>query len=205
MAFHYSAKEFIKVYRKLLDWEWYTDVNTKALFLHCLLRANWKAGEWHGIHYNEGEFITSLPMISKETGLTIQQARTALLHLQSTGEITSKLTDNSTGKRLSNKRIITVNNWNSYQGTNSQTNSQINSQNASDLTGNQQAMTQPTNSRYKNIKNKRTKEKEKENIKEKESGPPSPDGSAATLEEKTNPDDWWDSLEDETPEEWRRK
>ena len=91
----------------MLDWGWYSDINTKVLFLHCLLKANWKAGEWHGIQYNAGEFITSLETLSKETSLTVSQVRTGLQHLILTGEIASK----SQGKC----RIITVNNWCSYQ------------------------------------------------------------------------------------------
>ena len=198
MAFHYSAKEFIKVYRKLLDWEWYTDVNTKTLFLHCLLRANWKAGEWHGIHFDEGEFITSLPKISKETGLSIRQARTALSRLETTGELSSKttgkVTDRATGKttdkNLNKCRIITVNNWNSYQGIDRQSDrqndrqddSQNDRQRVNQTTGKRQATCQSNDSRYKNIKNIRTKEKEKENIKEKES-------RAGEPEDDSN---WWE-------------
>lgn len=209
MAFHYSAKEFIKVYRKLLDWEWYTDINTKTLFIHCLLRANWKAGIWHGVQYDAGEFITSLPSISRETGLTIQQARSALQRLESTGEITSrttgKVTDRATGKttdkNLNKCRIITVNNWNMYQGDNSQNNSQSNSQDnrqsnrqtRKQPTGNQQATAQATNSRYKNIKNIEDK-KEKEINKEKDFSEPSDEEKLA----------WWNSIEDETPEKWRQ-
>lgn len=198
MAFHYSAKEFIKVYRKLLDWEWYTDVNTKTLFIHCLLRANWKAGIWHGVQYDAGEFITSLPRISAETGLSIQQARTALEHLELTGEVTSRITDKVTGKKYNKIRVITVNNWDSYQGDNRQDNSQSNRQNRKQLTGNQQAEAQATNNRYKNIKNKEDK-KEKENKKEKDF---LSEDHEQTDEEKLA---WFESIEDETPEEWRQK
>lgn len=133
MALNYSPKEFIKVYRKFMEWEWYTDVNTTKLFIHCLLRANWKSGQWQGIGYNAGEFITSLPSLSKETGLSIQQVRTSLDKLSSTGELTSKTTDSVTGKKLSKNRIITVNNWDRYQGDNSQSNSQSNRQNVTNL------------------------------------------------------------------------
>lgn len=38
----YVNNNFVKLSRKMLNWEWYTDVNTKTLFIHCLLRANWK-------------------------------------------------------------------------------------------------------------------------------------------------------------------
>ena len=101
------AGDFIKLHRKMLKWGWYDDMNTCRLFIHCLLRANWKAGEWHGIPYEAGQFITSLETLANETRLTVSQVRTALSHLTLTGELTSK----SQGKC----RVITVNNWYSYQ------------------------------------------------------------------------------------------
>lgn len=141
MALEYSPKEFVKMYRKFMQWEWYTDVNTKTLFIHCLLKANWKPGSWKGIHYDAGEFITSLPSLAEETGLSVQQIRTSLVHLISTGEISSNSTDKSTGKKLTKCRIITVNNWSQYQSDNRQNNSQSTCMS----TGNQQATNrQPT-------------------------------------------------------------
>lgn len=161
MAWQYNPKEFIKVYRKFMEWEWYTDINTKTLFLHCLLRANWKEGSWMGINYLPGEFITSLPTLSLESGLTVQQVRTSLNKLISTGELTSKSTDSVTGKKLTKCRIITVNNWNEYQINNSQLNSQINSEPNRIATGQQQ----DSNSRYKNNRiNKDIIKKEKDNM-----------------------------------------
>ena len=110
------ADGYIKLYSKMLKWEWYDDINTKVVFLHCLLRANWKAGSWHGINYEPGQFITSLPTLAEETQLSIQQVRTALDHLKSTGEITSN--------QQAKCRIITVVKWNEYQGDNRQSNRQ---------------------------------------------------------------------------------
>lgn len=104
---NYSDNEFIKIYRKMLNWEWYTDVNTTKLFLHCLLRANWKPGRWRGYKYDRGQFITSLAKLSKETGLTVRQVRTALEHLIETGEVTSK--------NFPRFRIITVLAYDDYQ------------------------------------------------------------------------------------------
>ena len=98
---------FIKISRKILKWEWYSDANTKALFFHCLFKANWKAGRWKGQAYKRGEFITSLSTLSKETGLSVKAVRTALEHLQSTGEVTSTST--------SKFRVVTVKNYNKYQ------------------------------------------------------------------------------------------
>lgn len=135
------AEAFIKLYKKMLKWEWYDDTNTFRLFMHCLLKANWKVGEWHGLTINPGQFVTSLPNLSKETGLSIQQTRTALSHMISTGEITDKA--------YTKFRVITVNKWSEYQGDNRQ------------LTDNQQTTNTQPNSQsttieeYKEIKNKR--------------------------------------------------
>ena len=138
------AEAFIKICRKMLKWEWYGNVNTRILFFHCLLKANWEPGTWHGINYDAGEFITSLPNLATGSGLTIQQTRTALSNLQSTGEITVK--------SFSQGRIITINNWAKYQAATDKTtgfqqaiNTQPNRQSTDNLT--------PVKE-YKNIKNK---------------------------------------------------
>lgn len=147
MALPVNPKQFIKLYRQFMNWQWYTDLNTKALFIHCLLRANWKAGEWKGIHYSVGEFITTLPTLSKETGLSVQQARSALTRLESTGEITSRLTDTVTGKKLSKCRIIAIKNWSKYQGSTGKSTGKSTGNSA----GNQQATNRQTNSSIRNI------------------------------------------------------
>ena len=107
MSWQYSDNEFVKLYRKMTKWEWYTDVNTKTLFIHCLLKANWKDGSWRGYKYKRGQFITSLPTLARETGLSIKQVRTALKHLKATGEVADW--------HDSRIRIITVLSYDDYQ------------------------------------------------------------------------------------------
>ena len=151
MAFECSGKAFIKVYRKFLEWEWYSDVNTSRLFIHCLLKANWKPAKWKGQTIEAGQFVTSLANLADETGLTVQQVRTALEHLISTGEVTNK--------SQSKYRIITVNNWNCYQEDNRVDNKQI--------TNNQQTNNKQitNNQQHKNKNNtNNTNKKEKNNI-----------------------------------------
>ena len=118
---------FVKISRNILEWEWYQDVVSRCLFIHCILRASWKNKTWKGIEIKRGQFITSLSNLAKEIGFSIQQTRTALDRLLLTGELTNL----STPKY----RIITVNNYDKYQAvtkqpTNSQqsTNKQINKQ-----------------------------------------------------------------------------
>ena len=98
---------FVKIDRRILDWEWYDDPNTMRLFFHCLLKANWKDARWHGMVIKAGQFVTSLPRLSEETQLTIHQVRTALSHLVETGEVADK--------SHSKFRVITVVKWNEYQ------------------------------------------------------------------------------------------
>ncbi len=71
---------WIQLYRKFMDWEWYTDTNTKSLFIHCLLKANHKEGKWRGHKIGRGQFLTSLNNLSQETGLSVRNVRTSLKH-----------------------------------------------------------------------------------------------------------------------------
>lgn len=107
MADRQQEAGFVKISRSILDWEWYEDVVSRCVFFHCILRANWKDTEWKGQKIKRGQFVTSLSNLARETGFTVRQTRTALDHLQSTGELTNLST--------SKYRIITVNNYNKFQ------------------------------------------------------------------------------------------
>lgn len=81
------AEGFITLERAILNWEWYDNIPTKVLFIHCLLKANHKANNWRGIDIKRGQFITSVQRLSDETGLTTKQIRTALKNLEKTNEV----------------------------------------------------------------------------------------------------------------------
>lgn len=108
---------YIKIERKILDWEWYSDINTCRLFLHMLLKANWKDGRFQGIDIPRGSFVSSLSKLAEETGLTERKVRTALEHLKTTGEVTSKSHSKFT--------VFTVKNYGSYQSTDTQNDKQM--------------------------------------------------------------------------------
>lgn len=79
---------WIKVHRSLLKWEWYDDINTKTIFLHLLLTVNATDERWHGIEVKRGSRISSFAKLAAETKLSVDKVRTAIAHLESTGEIT---------------------------------------------------------------------------------------------------------------------
>lgn len=99
--------DYIKLSRSILDWEWWSDMNTYRVFTYMLLKANWKDTNYKGTTVPRGSFVSSLSKLSEETKLTENEVRTAIKHLRSTGEITST----SQGKTT----IFTVNNYNAYQ------------------------------------------------------------------------------------------
>lgn len=101
------AKRFIKLYEQITTWQWFRHPATLCLFIYLLLKANYKESDLNGRKIRRGQLVTSLPKISTDTGLSIQQTRTALSHLISTGEVTDESTPHY--------RIITVVKYDSYQ------------------------------------------------------------------------------------------
>lgn len=83
---------YVKIYRSMLNWEWYQNPNTMRVFLHCLMKANHKDGKFQGVEVPRGCFISSENIIAKELKLSRQNVRTALKHLISTQELTKELT-----------------------------------------------------------------------------------------------------------------
>lgn len=100
--------DYIKIFRQITDWEWYTDPATKDVFLHLLITANRFPGRWRGMEIDTGQKITSVANLAAETGLSIKNVRTALKHLESTGEISVKATNKWT--------LVTIENYALYQG-----------------------------------------------------------------------------------------
>lgn len=108
--------DYIKLSRNILEWEWYADINTCRLFVHMLLKANWKEGNFRGTTVPRGSFVSSLPKLADETALTMREVRTAITHLKSTGELTYK--------SYSKYTVFTIKNYCLYQTSDMQNDSQ---------------------------------------------------------------------------------
>lgn len=100
---------WIKLYRKILDWEFYTDVKTFKLWLHLLITCNIVPEKRaYGYTLKPGQLITKLPKLAAETGLSEKEIRTALSKLEKGRQITQE--------RTNKFRLITLENWDFYQG-----------------------------------------------------------------------------------------
>ena len=98
---------YIKIDRNIIRWRWFKNTNTLIVFLWLLLEANVSDHEFEHEMIHRGEVATSYKTIGISTGLTIQEVRTAILHLKSTGEITSR--------QCHKYQVISITNYKQYQ------------------------------------------------------------------------------------------
>jgi len=97
---------YIRIYRQMLEWEWFTDANTLKVWLYCLLKANWKDGKFRGVDVPRGTFITSIDHMAKELKMTNSELRTALKHLEISKNITRKATSKWTAITVENYELF---------------------------------------------------------------------------------------------------
>ena len=106
---------FVKLSKLFLDWQWYTDPNVVRLYLHLLLKANFKQNNWRGIEINIGEFVTSLDKLHSELNISIQTIRTNLKKLEKSGYIKVKPTNRYTMIKLLESDVYTQEFFNSIK------------------------------------------------------------------------------------------
>ena len=141
---------FVKIHRKMSEWGWYSDCVVKDVFIHILMVAAFKPGEYMGHAISPGQAVIGRKKMALELGFSEQQVRTALKKLESTGEIKIFPTNKFS--------IVTVENWEFYQGCEDDVNQQLtNNQptNNQQLTNNQPHLKNVKN--VKNVKNERVK------------------------------------------------
>lgn len=137
-----SVNGFIKLHRAMTEWGWYSDSNTKAVFLHLLLTAQWSPGEYKGYKLKPGQAVIGRKALAKALGISEQSVRTSLNHLKSSNEITIESTNKFS--------IVTIENWAKYQGEADSTDQQSDQQNDQQPTNNR-----PTTNHIQEYKNKK--------------------------------------------------
>lgn len=141
---------YIKLFRQIVDWEWYDDIPTCRLFIHLLLKVNHADHNWQGKKIERGSCITSFASLSTETKLSVEQIKRALKNLQKTGEIKKISTNQNT--------LIIVTKYDDYQcftnAGNKQTTNEQQTDNMQKTNGKQTDNKRTTtNNNEKNIKN----------------------------------------------------
>ena len=107
---------WIKLNRKMLNWEWYTDLQTKSLFVHLLLTVSSSATTWRGRAVKAGSRVANMPTLIGETGMDERAVKRALSNLELTNDIVIE-------RENPNERhwIVRVVNWPKYQCLKKQT------------------------------------------------------------------------------------
>ena len=98
---------YIKLWRKIQDWEWYKDTQTFGFFVYLMMEANHKDTRYMGHEVPRGSLVCGRKQLSEDLNLGEQTIRTLLTRLKSTSEITIKPTN-----RFS---IICIVNYDKYQ------------------------------------------------------------------------------------------
>lgn len=98
---------YIKLFRKIQDWDYFDDPNMVAVWVHLLVGANWEDGEWRGVKVPRGSLITSVPKLAVECGLTDKQVRLCIAKFEDEGQIVKERADKMS--------LITICNFDSYQ------------------------------------------------------------------------------------------
>lgn len=98
---------WIKIDRNLLKWRWFTDGPTLIVWIYLLLQANYEERDFKTLTIRRGELVRSQAQIAADTGLSLKSVRTALEHLEATGEVARR----RHGKNV----VISIPNYDRYQ------------------------------------------------------------------------------------------
>ena len=101
------AEGWIKLYRKITEWEWYTVPSMAHLFIHLLLMANRQDRQWRGTVIKQGQVVTSTRRLAEATGLSHYTVTTNLKKLEASKEIARE--------RVGNDTFVTILNYARYQ------------------------------------------------------------------------------------------
>lgn len=107
-----SESGWIRLHRKMSDWQYYGLPNMMAVFIHLLLSANHRDGHVYGIPVKRGQILTSEINIMQSIKIKRGALRGVLNKLHNSGEI-ERVTTNKYS-------LITICNYENYQGEESE-------------------------------------------------------------------------------------
>lgn len=98
---------YIKLYRKMTKWQWYSDEVMFRVFMHLLLTANYEPAYWRDVKIERGQTVVSLAKLGATLNYSKDTVLKALKRLEISGEIIRRPTARYT--------IVTISNYNEYQ------------------------------------------------------------------------------------------
>lgn len=103
-----NNRGYVKLYRSVLDCEWYSNLNMRVMFIHLLMTASWEDYIYtDGREIKRGQCRTTMPKLRAECGLTDKQSRNAMERLKKAGVVAVE--------RFHKYSIITILNYDEYQ------------------------------------------------------------------------------------------
>lgn len=98
---------WLKIYRSIVDWEWFSEHDMTVFFIWCLCNANVDGRMWRGVYVKPGQLVVSRSTVCKELGISERRYRTIISRFAKSGEITMKPQGAFS--------ILTIVNWEIYQ------------------------------------------------------------------------------------------
>lgn len=98
---------WVKLHRKLLEWEWYEDAHMVHLLVHLLLTATHEDRKYKGLTIKRGQVVTSIKELAEALGAS-KTSTWRRLNLLETGKIVERKVERG-------ETIITICNYDSYQ------------------------------------------------------------------------------------------
>ena len=99
---------WVKMKKRITEWEMYSDPVARGIFMHLILTCNYKPSTYKGYKIGIGQAVTGRKQLSLDLGFTEHQIKRGLKSLKDTNEITIQATNKFS--------IITVVNWEFEQG-----------------------------------------------------------------------------------------
>lgn len=104
-----KSESYIKLFRKITEWEHYTDGNTMRLFLHLLLNAVHDRQNAYDVPLKRGQYFTSSRQLSDDLNISTKYITESIKKLKDSGEIQTE--------RCRWGTIFTITNYDDYQSS----------------------------------------------------------------------------------------
>ena len=82
---------WIRLHRKILNWELYRDPNAFRVYIHFLLNANYEDSKWKNIVIKAGDYCFTYDALAGNLGLTVRQIRFAIDKLKKCQNIVTRV------------------------------------------------------------------------------------------------------------------